>query len=201
MSSTSQKQILSLRARILLVFASASLITLAVVILSIYLLVGRSEREGWQSRQLEASKASSRQVRGFIDQATHTQTLLSLLTNTLDTPRLRVLLQGILLSGSNINEIILTDAQGTVIIEVARTDRVLDEPIGTDWFEHTVQNSESGTFFLGELDFLPDGNPYFVIASKTSSGGVIAFQVNALLLNEVVSELEFGETGNAYLVQ
>jgi signal transduction histidine kinase len=201
MPSTSQKRILSLRARILLVFASASLITLFVIILSIFLLVGRSEHEGWQSRQLEAAKASSRQVRGFLDQATRTQTLLSLLTNALDTPRLRVLVQGILLSGPNINEIVLTDADGTAIIEVARTDRVLDEPIGSDWFEQTLQNTETGKFFLGKLDFLPNGNPYFIVASKISSGGVIAFQINALLLNDVVSELEFGETGNAYLVQ
>ncbi|HRF94277.1 MAG TPA: cache domain-containing protein, partial [Aggregatilineales bacterium] len=202
MKSLSSSKAISLRTRILLVFASASLLTLLVITISIYLLVQRGENEGWVNRQIEAGRATDRQVRAFISQAQNSHTLLSYLQSVLDPEEFRGLLALIFLIGRNVNEIVVTDGEGQIIHAISRTEAIFTQENldSADWLVETLQVAQ-GTYYLGELQFSPSGLPYFIIASPNRTGGLIAFNVNATLVSEVIQDLNFGETGNAYLVE
>jgi signal transduction histidine kinase len=202
MKSLSSSRAISLRTRILLVFASASLLTLLVITFSIYFLVQRGENDGWVNRQIEAGRATDRQVRAFISQAQNSHTLLSYLQTVLDPQEFRGLLSLILLIGRNINEIVVTDGNGQIIHAVSRTEAIFTQENldSAGWLVETLQVTQ-GTYYLGELQFSPNGLPYFTIASPNREGGIIAFNVNVTLVSEVIRDLNFGETGNAYLVE
>ncbi|MDX2078393.1 MAG: ATP-binding protein [bacterium] len=201
MTLLSSSQTISLRTRILLVFASASLLTLLFITISIYVLVQRGENEGWVSRQIEAGRATNQQVRSFISQAQNSHVVLSYLQSVLEPQEFRGLLALILLIGRNINEIVVTDGDGQIIHTVSRTETIFTQESlnSADWVVETLQ-VEQETYYLGELEFSPNGVPYFTIASPNRVGGMIAFNINVSLASELIQNLSFGKTGNAYVV-
>lgn len=211
MVTSVKKRSLSLRTRILLIFASASIITLAFISVGIFLFVNRTERESWLTRQQESARATSYQIRAFIDQVQKSQSLLSFLQTTMDDDVYQRLLSLMLLLGRNVDEIVVTGEDGSVLFSVARNEPVLisritgggsneEEETGEDWFEATTELSQ-GQFFLGEIELDDEGNPYFVISSPNRVGGVMAFRINAQVISELIQDMKFGETGNAYLVE
>lgn len=211
MVTSVKKRSLSLRTRILLIFASASIITLAFISVGIFLFVNRTERESWLTRQQESARATSYQIRAFIDQVQKSQSLLSFLQTTMDDDVYQRLLSLMLLLGRNMDEIVVTGEDGSVLFSVARNEPVLisritgggsneEEETGEDWFEATSGLSQ-GQFFLGELELDNEGSPYLVISSPNRVGGVIAFRINAQVISDLIQDLKFGETGNAYLVE
>lgn len=213
MSYQSGNKAISLRTRILLVFASATLITLIIITISIYFLVAQLERESWLSQQRLAAENTEQQFRGYIDQAQRSQTLLAFLQTLLEPQEYATLMRLLLLLGENVNEVIVTNSEGEVVIDIARGTSVLrsaiesvdevdanDEDTGGSWFENTLE-LEQGQFFLSEIDLDAENIPYFTLASKNRVGGVIAFRIDISLINNLINNSRFGETGNAYLAE
>lgn len=213
MSYQSGNKAISLRTRILLVFASATLITLIIITISIYFLVAQLERESWLSQQRLAAENTEQQFRGYIDQAQRSQTLLAFLQTLLEPQEYATLMRLLLLLGENVNEVIVTNSEGEVVIDIARGTSVLrsaiesvdevdanDEDTGGSWFENTLE-LEQGQFFLGEIELDAENIPYFILASKNRVGGVIAFRIDISLINNLINNSRFGETGNAYLAE
>jgi len=200
--NTSNRKSLSLRTRILLIFASASLATLAFISISIYLLVTRAESESWFTRQSQAANHTAQQIRTYIDQSQRTQTLLGYLQSILTPEQFRGLATTMLLIGQHLNEMLITDADGQILMSVYRkapflTQEQLDQ---SPWVMEIIQ-SEQGMFYFSKVDFTEDNTPYFIVASPIRTGGMIAFHANAIQLSEMMPNLKFGRTGNAYLVE
>jgi len=212
MSYQQRKNTISLRTRILLVFASATLITLIIITISIYFLVAQLERESWLNQQQIATENTEQQFRGFIDQAQRSQTLLAFLQTLLEPQEYTALMRLLLLLGENVNEVVVTDSTGEVVVDVARGTSILRsaiEPIGEsddtknsgeNWFEKTLE-LEQGQFFFSGLELDAENIPYFTLASRNRVGGVIAFRVDISLINSLIDNSRSGETGNAYLAE
>nr|MCU0479759.1 GAF domain-containing protein [Anaerolineae bacterium] len=213
MDSSVKKRTLSLRTRVLVTFTSSAFITFAVIIVSISLFINRIERDSWLARQEESAKATSYQIRTFIDQVQKSQSLLNFLQTVLDEDNYGRLLSLMLLLGRNVDEIVVIDEDGNVLFDVARDEPVLISRVSgqedddeasveseEDWLEAT-RGLAQGQFFLGELELDAEGNPYLVISSPNRVGGIMAFRINAQVVSDLIGDLKFGETGNAYLAE
>jgi len=200
--NTSNRKPLSLRTRILLIFASASIATLAFISISIYLLVTKAESESWFTRQSQAANHTAQQIRTYIDQSQRTQTLLGYLQSVLTPEQFRGLATTMLLIGQHLNEMLVTDADGQILMSVYRkapflTQEKLDQ---SPWVMEIIESGQ-GVFYFSKVEFAEDNTPYFIVASPTRAGGMIAFHANAIQLSEMMPNLKFGRTGNAYLVE
>lgn len=207
MSYQQRKNTISLRTRILLIFASATLITLIIIAISIYFLVAQLERESWLNQQQIATENTEQQFRGFIDQAQRSQTLLAFLQTILEPQEYESLMRLILFLGENVSEIIVTDNEGEVVVNIARTTSVLLSSIDNsrenteeNWLEETL-GLQQGQFFFSDIELDEENIPYFTLASPNRTGGVIAFRIDVSLINNLINNSRFGKTGNAYLAQ
>lgn len=202
MNTASHRKSLSLRTRILLIFSSATLVTLIFISISIYSLVTNTESESWLTRQSQAANHTAQQIRTYIDQSQRSQTLLAYLQSVLTPEQFRGLATTMLLIGQQLNEILITDADGQILMNVYRkapflTQERLDQ---SSWVKEIIE-AEQGIFYFSKIEFTANNIPYFIVASPTRTGGMIAFNANAIQLSGMMPTLKFGQTGNAYLVE
>lgn len=214
MSYPSRNKTMSLRTRILLIFASATLVTLVIITASIYFIVARLERESWLNQQQIAAKNTSQQFREYIDQLQRTQSVISFLQTVIEPQAYEGLIEQILYLTDDVSEIIITNDEGEVILDIALGKPILrltletdegqvgndEEELEANWFEETSQ-LEQEQFFFSEIELDDENTPYFILSSPNRIGGLIAFRVDANLINNLVNISRFGTTGNAYLAE
>jgi PAS domain S-box-containing protein len=166
--------------------------------LGILLLVNRTEREGWEGRQIEATQRVGQTVSDFLARQ---QNLLQVLeffgrdemvrrTDELD---LLVRNQPALL------ELVYVSPSGRVVANAPADHAVLANLFTipqSNWFVR----ARNGERYVGDLQLSAADEPYLVLASPAADGGVVAIRLRMDVLNEVIARLHFGKTGIAYLV-
>lgn len=174
------------------------LITLLVFSLSVFYFVNRAENAAWQGRQSEASRNAAGTVSGFIQRVEDTLIILSIVEpdhHVTDADELQALLE----QNQSLLEVIRTDNAGVVIADVHRDNSVLANLITipqSQWFI----KARAGETYIGNVQLSARNEPYLVMAVPSAEGGVVAARVQMDVLWDVVRNIHFGESGQAYVI-
>jgi len=188
----------SLGQQVMFLLSIALLSTLIVFSLSVFYFVNRTENEAWQGRQSEAARNAAGKVSSFIQRVEDSLLILSIVEpdhHVTDPDELRALLD----QNQSLLEVIRTDNTGTVIAEVHRDDSVLANLITipqSQWF----LRARAGQNYIGNIQISAKDEPYLIMAVPSVEGGSVAARVQMNVLSDVVRNIQFGETGRAYVI-
>ena len=188
----------SLRWPVLATLSALLLVFLSGASYSIYRLVSQQEAQRWEERQLSETEYAVQIVSVFLDEQIRDLAIASRISAdqlSSDT----ALRQEILNQQPAWLELVRVDATGKEIINLSRKAPLLNNPVTipqSTWF---VEASD-GRFYVGNLSVSADNEPYIIIAQPASDGGVIAALLNMNVLWEAVSNVSYGETGLAFVV-
>ncbi len=187
-----------LRRRLLILLTGMILVTLLVIGSSVFYFISQNEQRTWQGRQGEAARHAAETVDTFLLNTEQTLNLVGLLDNETQLMQPEVL-DGFLTYSPALLEIVRVDAQGNVL---ATTDR--DKPLLSSSFtipqSRWFTQSKAGETYLSNVQISTNSEPYLIISVPASDGGVVAGRLQMNVLWNVVSNLTFGETGQAYVV-
>jgi signal transduction histidine kinase len=178
-----------------------SLIVLAIgllVVLGVAFFVYRTEHESWQNRQAEAAHNAARIVDSFMRQVQGSMALFSLLDRDYLEERPEIL-HDLLDQTPALLEVVRLDPAGQVFAGASQ-----DTPVMANLF--TIPQStwflqaQAGQPYVGQVQISADNEPYLIIAVPAPDGGVTAARLRMDVLWDVVAELQFGKTGQAYVV-
>ncbi len=193
-----QKPRQSLRWRLLTLLGGMLLITLLVIGTAVFSFILENEQHTWQGRQEEAARYAAETVAAFIQRTQNSLILVSLLER--DVLETRPQIMGDLLQQSPaLLEIIRLDTEGEVFAGAYQ-----DAPLLANLFtipqSRWFTESKAGRLYLSSVQISSASQPYLIISVPASDGGVVAARLRMNVLWEVVADLYFGETGQAYVV-
>ena len=188
----------NLRWRLLIWLGVMVSVAFLVIDLNIYAFIYLTEQEIWQTRQQEAANNGREIISTFIENVRQVIDLISLWDpeDLQDRPEL---LQDWLQRTPALFEIIRLDARGNVLASAARDDPVLANLFTISQSEWFLEAAE-GQFYLGRVQLSATNDPYLIIAAPALEGGVVAGRLSMAVLWDVVSKVQFGQTGQAYLI-
>ncbi len=188
----------SLRRGLVALVGGALLVTLLLMSISVFYFVSRTEEVGWQGRQEEAALRAAETVGVFLQRVTD----FLALTGSLDRDSLESdpqMMDELLMQIPALLEIVRLDADGNVVAGSNRDAPLLANlftiPQST-WFAHASQGKQ----YLGEVRISSGEEPYLIMAVPAPDGGVAAGRLRMHKLWDVVADIRFGETGQAYVV-
>ncbi len=165
----------------------------------VYHFIASNERGTWQARQREVSTYATEVVGSFI---LRLQDFLAL-AGSIDPDMLddgNNVLDNYLRRNTAILEVIRTDGSGKVIGSAYR-----DKPLLSDLFtlpqSQWFAQARAGQYYLGALQISANDEPYIVAAAPAVDGGAVAARVRMDILWEIVRNISFGESGQAYVIE
>ncbi|MCB0163733.1 MAG: cache domain-containing protein, partial [Anaerolineae bacterium] len=188
----------SLRWRLLTLLGAILLMTLLVIGVGVYYFILTTEQRTWRQRQDEAARSAAEVVSTFMERTVSSLNAASLLDADLlaDQPHL---LKQLLAQNPALLEIVRLDQRGQVI-----SGAYQDAPIIANQFTipQSVWFSEShkGRLYLGSVQISATSQPYLIMAEPAPGNEVVAARLRMNVLWDVVADLHFGETGQAYIV-
>jgi PAS domain S-box-containing protein len=188
----------SLGGQVMSLLGFTLLSTLILFSLSVFYFVNRTENAAWQGRQSEAARNAAGTVSGFIQRVEDTLIILSIVEpdhHVSDPDELQALLE----QNQSLLEVVRTDNAGIVIADVHRDNSVLANLITipqSQWF----LKARAGETYIGNVQLSARNEPYLVMAVPSAEGGVVAARVQMNVLWDVVRNIHFGETGQAYVI-
>jgi PAS domain S-box-containing protein len=182
--------------------AVVGLVFLALVLLifaSVSLFVYQMESEIWRGRQMDAARYAAQTVSAFVRRNEEALKWADLLA-----------LDDRFVSGQSVFELLLRenpafleiahfDQRGNVLAAAAHGAAVLGNLFTipqSEWF----QAARGGRAYYTSVQVSAQNEPYLIYARPTHDGGVLAARVKMDLLWEVVSNVHFGQTGNAFVI-
>lgn len=188
----------SLRWRLLAILGGMFLITLLVIGTSVFYFIFQNEQRFWQERQVEAALQASETVTEFVQRVEDTLHMVGSLEKSelLANPRL---LDRLLQQNPAFLELIRLDPAGQIFAWAYQ-----DEPLLANLFtipqSRWFVQSKAGNLYLGEVQISAASEPYVVMSFPAADGGVVAGRLRINRLWEVVEQLRFGQTGQAYVI-
>jgi signal transduction histidine kinase len=156
-----------------------------------------AERYLWQSRLREELSNSSHTLMDFVGRG---QMIMRLL-GAVDDQALAAqpgLFEQALLSDPSLLELVKIDGQGDIKIAVVRDRRILGDMFTlsqAQWF----RQAQAGEDYYSDVQYSFQDTPYLILAVKAHDGGVIAARLRMDVLQEVVGNLDIGESGQVYV--
>lgn len=166
--------------------------------LSVFYFTYRTESEAWRSRQSEAARNAAGTVSGFVKRVEDSLTILATVEADYlvkDTDEMNALLR----QNPALLEVIRTDATGAVIASTYRDSNVLTSLITIPQSQWFLQ-ARAGQTYIGNVQLSASNKPYLIMAVPTPEGGVTAARVEMNVLWEVVQNIHFGTSGQAYVI-
>ena len=188
----------SLWHRFLLLFVMGVFFTDFLIGTGVFYFIFLTEQTAWQGRQQEASASAAQHVTDFLDKFAQTLNTLSFL----DVAYLEVhpeIMTDLLQQNSAAIELARFRANGTIIANAAQEEAVLNNFYTVPqslWFRQAL----AGEFYNSPLQISAQDTPYIIISRSTRDGVVVAARLRMDVLWKVVSEIQFGQTGQAYIV-
>nr|WP_321466696.1 ATP-binding protein [uncultured Desulfobulbus sp.] len=188
----------SLRRQLFLAFAAALAILLASGLAGLFFLVRSTEQQGWEGRQKEASQRLVHSVKDFIHQQQSMLALINLFgrdefSQHLDEVNLLKKKAPIL------KELVHLNQAGQVLASSSGGRGRLDQPDSmgrNDWF----LRARSGRAYIGDIQDAESADTLLVFSAPAEGGGVIACLLHPAPLRELVSHLDLGNNGTAYII-
>ena len=188
----------SLRRQLFGTIGTMLLLLVAASLAGIVFLVGRTEQQGWQGRQREATQRVAQTVGNFIARQ---QNLLQVL-DAFGRDELEELsgeLSKLLARQPSLLELVYVDAKGQIVANAPEANGVLANLFTiaqSQWFNAAIK----GQHYIGDVQLSARDEPSLTFSIPSIGGGVFASRLRMTLLNEVIADLHFGEAGIAYLV-
>ncbi len=161
--------------------------------------VRQAEESTWQNRQQEAAHSASRTVERFMGQVLEYVAVAGSLDRDLLVTHPQVM-SDLLGQNQALLEIIRLDRKGAVFASAHQGDAPVLTNLFTipqsNWFLQALQ----GRSYAGDVQLSATNKPYIILAAPAADGGVVAARLRMDLLWDVVSDIRFGQTGQAYIV-
>ena len=163
-----------------------------------YFVLREIESTSWRGRQGEAAHAAASTVAAFVRRASDSMLMLALLGRDEigDKPEI---IEQLLAQNPALQELAYMDARGNVLASASRDRPVLSNLITIPqarWFKA----ASTGKAYLGNVQVSALNEPYMVIASPAPEAQVIAGRLRMNVLWDVVKEIRFGKSGQAFIV-
>lgn len=188
----------SLRRDVLRGLAVIELILVLLLAFGIAFFVYSTERSSWESRLSEAALGAARTVDRFMRQVQDHLALIGQLESAYLRARPEAL-DGLLDQLPPVLEVIRVNGDGEIVAESYQDAPVMANlftiPQST-WFAETRQ----GRTYVGQVQLSADKDPYLILALPTPDGGAVAARLRVDMLWQVMSEIRFGRTGQAYVI-
>ena len=188
----------SLRRRLLTLLGTIFLLTLIVIGTSMYYFIYKNEQQLWRGRLNEAALSSGETVTAFMTRMQDTLHLAGALPPRLVTSDPQVM-SSLLEQNPALLELIRLDEQGDQMASSYQ-----DAPLLTSLF--TIPQSrwfiqaKAGQLYLSSVQISDESEPYLIMATPTPDGGVVAARLRMNVLWDVVANLNFGQTGQSYII-
>lgn len=188
----------SLGGQIMSLLGVALLSTLILFSLSVFYFVNRTESNAWQGRQSEAAGNAAGVVSGFIQRVQDAMLVIGgvepdYLRNNSDE------LDTILRRNTALLEIVRIDGAGQVYANAYRDKSVLASQITIPQSQWFLQ-ARAGQTFIGDVQLSVNNAPYLILAVPSEDHGVVAARVQMDILWNVVRDIHFGNSGQAYVI-
>jgi PAS domain S-box-containing protein len=188
----------SLGGRIMSILGIALLSSMLIFALSVFYFTYRTESEAWRGRQAEAARSAAGTVSGFIQRVEDALTVLSIVEpdhHVSDPDEIQALLN----KNPAFLEVVRTDSTGMVIASAHRENSVLANLITIPQSQWFLQ-ARAGKTYVGNVQLSARNEPYLIMAVPSGEGGVVAARVKMDVLREVVENIHFGNSGQAYVI-
>jgi len=188
----------SLRWPLLATLSALLLLILASSGYTLYGLASQQESQRWQERQISETAYAVEIVSTFLDEQIRDLAIASRISAD-QLANDAALRQEILNQQPTWLELVRIDATGQNIINLSRKSPLLNNPVTipqSAWF----LEAREGRFYMGNLAVSADNEPYIILSQPAAEGGVVAALLNMNMLWEVVANIQYGETGYAYLI-
>ena len=96
-------------------------------------------------------------------------------------------------------EIVRFNNEGRIVGSIASETSLLSNVFTvtqSNWFNSATQ----GHTYLSDVEISPDNEPYMIISVPASDGGVVAGRLRLHILWDLVKDIRFGDTGQAYII-
>ncbi len=188
----------SLRWRLIALLGGILFVTLLVIGASVFLFVSANEQQTWQERQWEAARYAGERVTNFIGGVQDSLRLVALTDGAVLEARPEVM-EDVLAQIPPLLEVIRLDERGNVVASASRDVPVLANlftiPQST-WF----LEAKAGQPYMGGVQLSTGKEPYLILAVPAADGGVVASRLSMDVLWDTVGAIEFGRTGQAYVI-
>ena len=188
----------SLRPPVMAWLGTVSLLTLLVIEVSVGLIVNSAEQKSWRGRQGEAAQNAAQTVGNFIRRAEDTLALVGLVDRSYLEQKTRAM-QEWLQENPALLEVVRLDASGRVLASSFRDRSVLASMFTLPQSEWFLQ-AKAGQHYFSTVQLSSGNEPYIIMAVPAPDGGSVATRLRMDVLWSVVSDIRFGVSGRAYLV-
>ncbi len=158
------------------------------------------DRVSWREHHTEDARAAMRAISIFLDRERQTLVNISVLNHDDEdglTADMQLLLEQD--ESASLLEVIRVDANGRIIGNANRGTPVLAHLFTirqSTWF----QTAGAGETYMGTIQVTEDGLPYIIIAMPSPDHGAVAARLDMRILWQLVDDMDFGQTGNVYIV-
>ncbi len=189
----------SLRKRLMVVLLMATAALIILLTISVFGLLRQIERTVWQSRQSDAIRSATVAIETFNHQMVSSLNVMGTISISHVAEEHPELLGEWLENDRNLLEVVRLDSRGKIVSAAFQQDAQLTNAFRlrrTNW-SAAVQDGKTTTFSVDTSD---ENLPFFTIAHPTKDDGAIVARVALSELWVVLTDIRFGETGIAYIV-
>ncbi|MCL4294917.1 MAG: PAS domain-containing protein [Anaerolineae bacterium] len=173
------------------------LVTLLGIGAGVVTFVHNTEVTAWRGRQSEAARNAANTVGAFIRRATDALSLLGLLGRDELTSQPQLISQ-VMAQNLALEEVVYLDAQGRMLASGSQERPLLAHLFTipqSQWF----LTAKQGQNYYGSLQTSASDEPYLILALPAPESAVVAARLRMTVLWNVVSDVRFGESGQAYI--
>lgn len=194
----SSKPTHQLRRQLLALLGVTGLCAFILITLGIFIFTYQVEEDTWKTRQDEAARNTAITVAKAIqrvDDLLFATGLLGVDEAVLDQTALQALLQ----YNPTLLELVVIDELGQPIAGAYQTSPVLTN-LNTIPQSRWYQIARTGQHFISSLQFSATDQPYLIMALPALNNHIIAARVSMTVIQQAVTDIRFGNTGHAYIV-
>lgn len=192
----------TLRGLTLTLFGVTLLILMLIIVGGVYAFVTITERQSWQERQTTAAEDVSHSLVAFLQRQRDFLGFINVLEDTphddADQDVYQTWNDKLLAENPAIQELLMVNDDGSIHANIYRDASVLANLFTiqqSNWFI----NARKGEFFISQLQFTADNEPYVIMSRPIDEGGVAAIRVRMDVLSSEIAESKLGQTGNTYV--
>ncbi len=185
----------SLRWKLIRLLLWTWLVALVIIVSTVSYFTYRNEQKAWSDRQGDAARNAAHLVSTLLTRVDDTLLALRLLNTQASAQRVNDLLN----NNPALLELALVDTNGKLQVGASNEAPVLGRAtpaLTATWY---VQ-AKDGKPYLGMAQAAADAVPYLIVSQPAPNGGVAAARVRMEVLWQVVGDIRFGDTGQAYIV-
>jgi hypothetical protein len=187
----------SLRRQTLLAVVLVFLGVIAVVVTIFFLYINFVEEAYWQNRQLESASAVSKVVTDFLVRTQDFINVIDVIEN--DDEHFAEVFAEIFPLNATLDEVIIVD-EGTIQYTASKDTPILANELTvqqSNWYIEALENGR----YMSNVQSTDAGDLYVILSQRASTGGdVIAARLLMSVVNEELESIQFGTTGDAYVI-